>query len=208
MNYLRYHNYYHHHFDSARRSFVSPVKLMFCGLSGATRALYPPTAVCLPHSGTSVSRNIHASFVRSATVTYALRLNPSATLNSHQINWRFEFGGGGVGGGREVNIIHLYSAVMYFMVVVPNSSTNLEHETVEIMFQSVLHFSPYPKKKKSLNWPLDSSTAQCMHTVTASNLVNSALSPELLNSLLGYSIPHPGLHYINNGLQWHKCEQV
>jgi len=39
---------YHHNFGSARRSFVSPVKLMFCGLSGATRALYSPTAVCLP----------------------------------------------------------------------------------------------------------------------------------------------------------------
>jgi hypothetical protein len=79
---------------------------------------------------------------------------------------------------------------MYFMVVVPNSSTSLEHETVETMFQSVLQFPPYPKKV--LNWSLDSSTAQCTHTVTSSSLVNSSLFSELLSWLLGYSVPLKG----------------
>jgi hypothetical protein len=53
---------------------------------------------------------------------------------------------------------------MHFVVEVPNSSTSLEHETAEIMYQSVLHFPPYPKKV--LNWLANSSTAQCKHTVT------------------------------------------
>jgi hypothetical protein len=95
MNYLRYKNY-HYHFDSSRSSFASPVKLMFCGLSGATRVLHPPTVVCLPpilellYQETSMHHS-----PQTATVTYALILSPSAPLNSLQINWLLNEGGGG-----------------------------------------------------------------------------------------------------------------
>jgi len=69
------------------------------------------------------------------------------------------------------------------------------------MKQSKLCFSRYCisrliQKKKVLKWPLHSSTAECMHTVTSSSLINSALFPELLNSRLGYSMPLQGYNIL------------
>jgi hypothetical protein len=62
-------------------------------------------------------------------------------------------------------------------------------KAIEIIFRSVLHFQTHPKK--FINWPLDSSTAQCMYTVTPSRLVSqykfSSLS-RTVSSLLAYSM--------------------